>query len=310
MAENFGALISEIEKLENSVLANNLKELENTLAGINDNDFRFVNGLELLTSLIIDKNVSEDDGTFNTFDDKMSRIENFASVENLSIIFSNFTCVCNRHAICAALTRLKTIYDDLCSGNWTERNNYLKIQNSVCNSLIASSAIVDKGGTLTEKLAKLNISNHIFDSSTFSDGVENKNAYLCISARELPYTMPKAVDIKGFLEQIFSNQNLEFVVSEDKITDEIKTQFERYKDFFASVADKVEKHLDALDDTIAKNKNDFKSFSEDDMAVVLNAMSFNNTIKKLIRERRAIHNQNTSREIKRIMNYILDQIVE
>ena len=76
MAENFGALISEIEKLENSVLANNLKELENTLAGINDNDFRFVNGLELLTSLIIDKNVSEDDGTFNTFDDKMSRIEN------------------------------------------------------------------------------------------------------------------------------------------------------------------------------------------------------------------------------------------
>ncbi len=32
MAENFGALISEIEKLENSVLANNLKELENTLA--------------------------------------------------------------------------------------------------------------------------------------------------------------------------------------------------------------------------------------------------------------------------------------
>ena len=129
MAENFGALISEIEKLENSVLANNLKELENTLAGINDNDFRFVNGLELLTSLIIDKNVSEDDGTFNTFDDKMSRIENFASVENLSIIFSNFTCVCNRHAICAALTRLKTIYDDLCSGNWTERNNYLKTQN-------------------------------------------------------------------------------------------------------------------------------------------------------------------------------------
>ena len=39
MAENFGALISEIEKLENSVLANNLKELENTLAGINDNPF-------------------------------------------------------------------------------------------------------------------------------------------------------------------------------------------------------------------------------------------------------------------------------
>ena len=122
--------------------------------------------------------------------------------------------------------------------------------------------------------------------------------------------MPKAVDIKGFLEQIFSNQNLEFVVSEDKITDEIKTQFERYKDFFFSFSDKREKHLDALDDTIAKNKNDFKSFSEDDMAVVLSAMSFNNTIKKLIRERRAIHNQNTSRESKRIMNYILDQIVE
>ena len=59
MAENFGALISEIEKLENSVLANNLKELENTLAGINDNDFRFVNGLELLTDLIIEKNIIE-----------------------------------------------------------------------------------------------------------------------------------------------------------------------------------------------------------------------------------------------------------
>ena len=94
MAENFGALISEIEKLENSVLANNLKELENTLAGINDNDFRFVNGLELLTDFTIDKNCREQDGTFNAFDDEMSKIENFASkaymVTNL-IEFSHFT---------------------------------------------------------------------------------------------------------------------------------------------------------------------------------------------------------------------------
>lgn len=297
MAENFGALISEIEKLENSVLNNNLKELENTLAGINDNDFRFVNGLELLTDLIIEKNIIESDGTANTFDDKESKIEYFASTDNLCRDhYSRFTRRKNPHGICRSLSRVQKVFEDaireftITFGNvdWQD----LQLKNHINN---------------------LRMSNNIFDSSTFGDDVENKQAYLCISVRELPYDMEINLydhDKNSLLEAVFGEQNLEFTIPEDKITDEIKTQFERYKDFFASVADKVEKHLDALDDTIAKNKNDFKSFSEDDMAVVLSAMSFNNTIKKLIRERRAIHNQNTSREIKRIMNYILDQIVE
>lgn len=289
MAENFGALISEIEKLENSVLANNLKELENTLAGINDNDFRFVNGLELLTDLIIEKNIIESDGTANTFDDKESKIEYFASTDNLGRdYYSLFTRYKNPHGICRSFSRVQKVFEAALS-NFHLRENLQMIINN------------------------LRMSNNIFDSSTFDNDVENKQAYLCISVRELPYDMEINLDDhdkNSLLEAVFGEQNLEFTIPEDKITDEIKTQFERYKDFFASVADKVEKHLDALDDTIAKNKNDFKSFSEDDIAVVLSAMSFNNTIKKLIRERRAIHNQNTSREIKRIMNYILDQIVE
>lgn len=289
MAENFGALISEIEKLENSVLANNLKELENTLAGINDNDFRFVNGLELLTDLIIEKNIIESDGTANTFDDKESKIEYFASTDSLGRDhYSRFTWRNNRHGICRSLSRVQKVVEDALN-SFFQRENLQIIIND------------------------LRISNNIFDSSTFDNDIENKQAYLCISVRELPYDMKINLDDhdkNSLLEAVFGEQNLEFTIPEDKITDEIKVQFERYKDFFASVADKVEKHLDALDDTIAKNKNDFKSFSEDDIAVVLSAMSFNNTIKKLIRERRAIHNQNTSREIKRIMNYILDQIVE
>lgn len=289
MAENFGALISEIEKLENSVLANNLKELENTLAGINDNDFRFVNGLELLTDLIIEKNIIESDGTANTFDDKESKIEYFASTDNLGRdYYSLFTRYKNPHGICRSFSRVQKVFEGALS-NFHLRENLQMIINN------------------------LRMSNNIFDSSTFDNDVENKQAYLCISVRELPYDMEINLDDhdkNSLLEAVFGEQNLEFTIPEDKITDEIKVQFERYKDFFASVADKVEKHLDALDDTIAKNKNDFKSFSEDDMAVVLSAMSFNNTIKKLIRERRAIHNQNTNREIKRIMNYILDQIVE
>ena len=294
MAENFGALISEIEKLENSVLANNLKELENTLAGINDNDFRFVNGLELLTDFIIEKNINENDGTFNTYPDEKSKIENFASKENLERHYSWHSRRNNSKGFCRAVTRIQETCDNLIS--------------------IFTSASFDDN-EVTDAIRKLNISNNILDISTFSDEKENRQAYLCISVRELPYTdrIKRLIDANSkdaILAAVFADESLEFTIPEDKITDEIKTQFERYKDFFASVADKVEKHLDALDDTIAKNKNDFKSFSEDDMAVVLSAMSFNNTIKKLIRERRAIHNQNTSREIKRIMNYILDQIVE
>ncbi|MCI7014610.1 MAG: hypothetical protein MR878_04400 [Campylobacter sp.] len=294
MAENFGALISEIEKLENSVLANNLKELENTLAGINDNDFRFVNGLELLTDLIIEKNIIESDGTANTFDDKESKIEYFASTDSLGRDhYSLFTRYKNPHGICRSFSRVQKVFEDA----------------------LRAFTLISIGSVshLKDYINDLRISNNIFDSSTFDNDVENKQAYLCISVRELPYDMKIKLDDhdkNSLLEAVFGEQNLEFTIPEDKITDEIKSQFERYKDFFASVADKVEKHLDALDDTIAKNKNDFKSFSEDDMAVVLSAMSFNNTIKKLIRERRAIHNQNTSREIKRIMNYILDQIVE
>lgn len=292
MAENFGALISEIEKLENSVLANNLKELENTLAGINDNDFRFVNGLELLTDLIIEKNIVESDGTANTFDDKESKIEYFASTDNLGRdYYSYFTVRKNPYGICRSFSRVQKVVEDAIR-EFTSFNYYSDLKAFINN---------------------LSMSNNIFDSSTFDNDIENKQAYLCISVRELPYDMKIKLDDhdkNSLLEAVFGEQNLEFTIPEDKITDEIKVQFERYKDFFASVADKVEKHLDALDDTIAKNKNDFKSFSEDDMAVVLSAMSFNNTIKKLIRERRAIHNQNTSREIKRIMNYILDQIVE
>lgn len=298
MAENFGALISEIEKLENSVLNNNLKELENTLAGINDNDFRFVNGLELLTDFTIDKNCRENDGTFNAFDDEMSKIENFASKEILEMknfYYSSFTYFNNKAGYCKAITSIQRIYNIL-SGFVVDRLN-----NDILNGI-------------KNYINTLNISDHIFDSSTFADEKENKQAYLCISVKELPYTdrienlYARSKD--DLLSKVFTDESLEFTIPEDKITDEIKTQFERYKDFFASVADRVEKHLDALDDTIAKNKNDFKSFSEDDIAVVLSAMSFNNTIKKLIRERRAIHNQNTSREIKRIMNYILDQMTE
>ena len=294
MAENFGALISEIEKLENSVLNNNLKELENTLAGINDNDFRFVNGLELLTDFIIEKNINENDGTFNTYPDEKSKIENFASKENLERHYSWHSRRNNSKGFCRAVTRIQETCDNLIS--------------------IFTSASFDDN-EVRDAIRKLNISNNILDISTFSDEKENRQAYLCISVRELPYTdrIKRLIDANSkdaILAAVFADESLEFTIPEDKITDEIKTQFERYKDFFASVADKVEKHLDALDDTIAKNKNDFKSFSEDDMAVVLSAMSFNNTIKKLIRERRAIHNQNTSREIKRIMNYILDQIVE
>lgn len=294
MAENFGALISEIEKLENSVLNNNLKELENTLAGINDNDFRFVNGLELLTDFIIEKNINENDGTFNTYPDKKSKIENFASKENLERHYSWHSRRNNSKGFCRAVTRIQETCDNLIS--------------------IFTSASFDDN-EVKDAIRKLNISNNILDISTFSDEKENRQAYLCISVRELPYTdrIKRLIDANSkdaILAAVFADESLEFTIPEDKITDEIKVQFERYKDFFASVADKVEKHLDALDDTIAKNKNDFKSFSEDDMAVVLSAMSFNNTIKKLIRERRAIHNQNTSREIKRIMNYILDQIVE
>lgn len=294
MAENFGALISEIEKLENSVLNNNLKELENTLAGINDNDFRFVNGLELLTDFIIEKNINENDGTFNTYPDEKSKIENFASKENLERHYSWHSRRNNSKGFCRAVTRIQETCDNLIS--------------------IFTSASFDDN-EVRDAIRKLNISNNILDISTFSDEKENRQAYLCISVRELPYTdrIKRLIDANSkdaILAAVFADESLEFTIPEDKITDEIKSQFERYKDFFASVADKVEKHLDALDDTIAKNKNDFKSFSEDDMAVVLSAMSFNNTIKKLIRERRAIHNQNTSREIKRIMNYILDQIVE
>ena len=294
MAENFGALISEIEKLENSVLNNNLKELENTLAGINDNDFRFVNGLELLTDFIIEKNINENDGTFNTYPDKKSKIENFASKENLERHYSWHSRRNNSKGFCRAVTRIQETCDNLIG--------------------IFTSVSFDDN-EVRDAIGKLNISNNILDISTFSDEKENRQAYLCISVRELPYTdrIKRLIDADSkdaILAAVFADESLEFTIPEDKITDEIKTQFERYKDFFASVADKVEKHLDALDDTIAKNKNDFKSFSEDDMAVVLSAMSFNNTIKKLIRERRAIHNQNTSREIKRIMNYILDQIVE
>ena len=294
MAENFGALISEIEKLENSVLNNNLKELENTLAGINDNDFRFVNGLELLTDFIIEKNINENDGTFNTYPDEKSKIENFASKENLERHYSWHSRRNNSKGFCRAVTRIQETFDNLIS--------------------IFTSASFDDN-EVRDAIRKLNISNNILDISTFSDEKENRQAYLCISVRELPYTdrIKRLIDANSkdaILAAVFADESLEFTIPEDKITDEIKSQFERYKDFFASVADKVEKHLDALDDTIAKNKNDFKSFSEDDMAVVLSAMSFNNTIKKLIRERRAIHNQNTSREIKRIMNYILDQIVE
>lgn len=294
MAENFGALISEIEKLENSVLANNLKELENTLAGINDNDFRFVNGLELLTDFIIEKNINENDGTFNTYPDGKSKIENFASKENLERHYSWYSRRNNSKGFCRAVTRIQETCDNLIG--------------------IFTSASFDDN-EVRDAIRKLNISNNILDISTFSDEKENRQAYLCISVRELPYTdrIKRLIDANSkdaILAAVFADESLEFTIPEDKITDEIKSQFERYKDFFASVADKVEKHLDALDDTIAKNKNDFKSFSEDDMAVVLSAMSFNNTIKKLIRERRAIHNQNTSREIKRIMNYILDQIVE
>lgn len=292
MAENFGALISEIEKLENSVLANNLKELENTLAGINDNDFRFVDGLELLTDLIIEKNIIESDGTANTFDDKESKIEYFASTDSLCRDhYSSFTRYKNPHGICRSFSRVQKVFEDA----------------------IREFTSLTFDSYLKAFINNLSMSNNIFDSSTFGNDVENKQAYLCISVRELPYDMKINLDDhdkNSLLEAVFGEQNLEFTIPEDKITDEIKAQFERYKDFFASVADKVEKHLDALDDTIAKNKNDFKSFSEDDIAVVLSAMSFNNTIKKLIRERRAIHNQNTSREIKRIMNYILDQIVE
>lgn len=293
MAENFGALISEIEKLENSVLNNNLKELENTLAGINDNDFRFVNGLELLTDLIIEKNIIESDGTANTFDDKESKIEYFASTDSLGRDhYSLFTRRKNPYGICRSFSRVQKVFEDALEVFISTWNSDTALKNCINN---------------------LSMSNNIFDSSTFDNDVENKQAYLCISVRELPYDMKINLDNhdkNSLLEAVFGEQNLEFTIPEDKITDEIKTQFERYKDFFASVADKVEKHLDALDDTIAKNKNDFKSFSEDDMTVVSSAMSFNNTIKKLIRERRAIHNQNTSREIKRIMNYILDQIVE
>ena len=294
MAENFGALISEIEKLENSVLNNNLKELENTLAGINDNDFRFVNGLELLTDFIIEKNINENDGTFNTYPDEKSKIENFASKENLERHYSWHSRRNNSKGFCRAVTRIQETCDNLIS--------------------IFTSASFDDN-EVRDAIRKLNISNNILDISTFSAEKENRQAYLCISVRELPYTdrIKRLIDANSkdaILAAVFADESLEFTIPEGKITDEIKTQFERCKDFFASVADKVEKHLDALDDTIAKNKNDFKSFSEDDMAVVLSAMSFNNTIKKLIRERRAIHNQNTSREIKRIMNYILDQIVE
>lgn len=298
MSENFGALISEIEKLENSVLANNLKELENTLAGINDNDFRFVNGLELLTDLIIEKNIIESDGTANTFDDKESKIEYFASTDSLGRDhYSRFTRRKNPHGICRSFSRVQKVVEDAI------REFTIPFGNVSFLNL----------PSLKDHINNLRMSNNIFDSSTFDNDIENKQAYLCISVRELPYDMKINLndhDKNSLLEAVFGEQNLEFTIPEDKITDEIKAQFERYKDFFASVADKVEKHLDALDDTIAKNKNDFKSFSEDDMAVVSSAMSFNNTIKKLIRERRAIHNQNTSREIKRIMNYILDQIVE
>ncbi|MDD0847123.1 hypothetical protein PTQ33_08285, partial [Campylobacter sp. 50012-21] len=265
MAENFGALISEIEKLENSVLANNLKELENTLAGINDNDFRFVNGLELLTDFTIDKNCREQDGTFNAFDDEMSKIENFASKEYMVTKqkeFSQFTRYYNKYGFSRALTR-----------------NPDKIRE------LNSDFFYTDFEWLIKSHCKLNISDHIFDDSSFADEKVNRQAFLCISVKELPYEnrifgITKKDD---FLNAVFTDESLEFTIPEDKITDEIKAQFERYKDFFASVADKVEKHLDALDDTIAKNKNDFKSFSEDDMAVVLNAMSFNNTIKKLIR---------------------------
>lgn len=292
MAENFGALISEIEKLENSVLNNNLKELENTLAGINDNDFRFVDGLQLLVDFTIDKNCREKDGTFNAFDDEMSKIENFASKEYMVTKqkeFSEFTKYHNKYGFSRALTRIPDKIRELNSDFFYTNFEWL-----------------------IESLCQLKISDHIFDDSSFADEKVNRQAFLCISVKELPYEnrifgITKKDD---FLNAVFTDESLEFTIPEDKITDEIKAQFERYKDFFASVADRVEKHLDALDDTIAKNKNDFKSFSEDDMAVVLSAMSFNNTIKKLIRERRAIHNQNTSREIKRIMNYILDQIVE
>lgn len=302
MSENFGALISEIEKLENSVLANNLKELENTLAGINDNDFRFVNGLELLTDLIIEKNIIESDGTANTFDDKESKIEYFASTDSLGRDhYSSFTRYKNPHGICRSFSRVQKVVEDAIREFTT-----ITFSASFGNRSRRDSDLKDH-------INNLRMSNNIFDSSTFDNDVENKQAYLCISVRELPYDMEINLndhDKNSLLEAVFGEQNLEFTIPEDKITDEIKAQFERYKDFFASVADKVEKHLDALDDTIAKNKNDFKSFSEDDMAVVSSAMSFNNTIKKLIRERRAIHNQNTSREIKRIMNYILDQIVE
>lgn len=292
MAENFGALISEIEKLENSVLANNLKELENTLAGINDNDFRFVDGLQLLVDFTIDKNWREQDGTFNAFDDEMSKIENFASKEYMVTKqkeFSQFTKYYNKYGFSRALTRIPDKIRELNSDFFYTDFEWL-----------------------IKSRCQLKISDHIFDDSSFADEKVNRQAFLCISVKELPYEnrifgITKKDD---FLNAVFTDESLEFTIPEDKITDEIKAQFERYKDFFASVADKVEKHLDVLDDTIAKNKNDFKSFSEDDMAVVLSAMSFNNTIKKLIRERRAIHNQNTSREIKRIMNYILDQIVE
>lgn len=292
MAENFGALISEIEKLENSVLANNLKELENTLAGINDNDFRFVNGLELLTDLIIEKNIIESDGTANTFDDKESKIEYFASTDNLGRDhYSSFTRRKNPYGICRSFSRIQKVFEDALGAfnSW------------------------DSDTALKGFINNLRMSNNIFDSSTFGNDVKNKQAYLCISVRELPYDMKIKLDEHdkdSLLEAVFGEQNLEFTIPEDKITDEIKAQFERYKDFFASVADRVEKHLDTLDDIIHKNKNNFNTFSEDDINVVLEIMGFNNTIKKLIRERRAIHNQNTSREIKRIMNYILDQIVE